>query len=125
MAQKAESESHPYLPSGPWEGFYLKHGKEQKMGCVLSFKDGVLSGGGIDGYGAFTWRGEYLLDTGKINMIKYYNGIPIVLYRGDCDENGIWGNWITHYGSEGFHIWPKDKSLVHSAAIERMMTINR
>ena len=33
-----------------------------------------------------------------------------LFYKGDIDENGIWGTWeIQGYSRGGFHIWPKKK----------------
>lgn len=123
-----EVESFPLLPSGDWEGFYCyNHSPEQhKMSIELTFSNRQVSGSGVDDVAAFTWTGKYDLETLKIEMTKHYT-THNVWYKGDIDENGIWGTWeIAHDYSKipphlietikeafkddimgGFHIWPK------------------
>jgi len=125
------SETHPHLPSGEWEGFYCYHSSpaQHKMATELHFAAGVVTGVGTDDVASFVWEGKYDLDTGKLEMTKTY-ATHDVLYRGDIDENGIWGVWEIVYdysklppGMEaiikaslrdtltgGFHIWPKPRA---------------
>lgn len=110
-SKKDQSEEmHPLFPSGDWEGFYkypytgLRQGK---MECFLNFKAGVVTGGGSDPVGAFTWKGAYDTKALTCQMTKYYAS-HTVSYNGHVDENGIWGTWqISSYTKGGFHIWPK------------------
>ncbi len=121
-------ETHPFLPSGEWEGFYCYDNTplQHKMFIELTFKKGKISGSGIDDIDPFTWKGDYSLDTFKIAMIKTYS-THTVNYQGDIDENGIWGMWnFTESSREyrgGFHIWPKkQKSEENSEALEEKIT---
>jgi len=130
--QTINTETHPLLPSGEWEGFYCyNHDSEQhKMAIELLFENSNVSGTGVDDVAPFTWKGKYQLDIFKIEMIKTYSTHQ-VYYFGDIDENGIWGTWkIAHNFDRypdamkdfvkeafkndmtgGFHIWPKKKKL--------------
>jgi len=138
------SEMHPLLPSGAWEGFYCYHHtpKQHQMFVELFFENGTVSGSGVDDVAPFVWRGTYDLDTFKLKMTKFYKSHK-VFYRGDIDENGIWGLWelgqdfsgippelvptikaaFKNDMTGGFHIWPKkhDSETNHNeteAAIE-------
>lgn len=99
-----------YFPSGEWEGFYLyPYGSARhKMHCFLTFSNGIVTGGGHDDIGAYSWRGTYDPVARKCDMVKQYFGAHQVFYTGDADENGIWGKWrIQPSFSGGFHLWPK------------------
>lgn len=134
-------ESHPFLPSGEWEGFYCyKNDTEQhRMSLTLSFINGAVNGDGIDDLAPFTWKGYYDLSKFKIEMDKKYP-THAILYKGDIDENGIWGMWSSSpeipsnispelfniiasqldiITTGGFHIWPKKlKSKTNTAQEE-------
>ncbi|MEM9548806.1 MAG: hypothetical protein AAGA77_22670 [Bacteroidota bacterium] len=121
-------ECHPLLPSGEWEGFYCYHysSEQHKMFVELKFSESNISGTGIDDVAPFTWKGKYDLDKFKVDMNKYYS-THVVWYKGDIDENGIWGLWeismdrfnipqsykemvknsFKNELTGGFHIWPK------------------
>ncbi|MEM9920726.1 MAG: hypothetical protein AAF990_21690 [Bacteroidota bacterium] len=138
---KRQSEDvHPLLPSGEWEGFYCyNHSPEQhKMQVELNFSNAVVSGSGIDDVASFTWKGQYDLEKLKLSMTKHY-ATHKIFYRGDIDENGIWGLWecdMSHLGipqglaemikdslkedlTGGFHIWPKkQQSETNSNSLE-------
>ncbi|SDL36969.1 hypothetical protein SAMN05421823_105319 [Catalinimonas alkaloidigena] len=124
-----DTEMHPYLPSGEWEGFYCygDSPKQHKMAIELRFAEGVVSGSGVDDVAPFAWKGTYTLDAFRVSMTKTYPTHQIA-YQGDVDENGIWGMWddltdlSAHFDAEmiqyiksamhdkirgGFHIWPK------------------
>lgn len=126
---KEETETHHFLPSGEWEGFYCynKSSEQHKMEINLVFKRGIVSGNGTDDIAPYTWKGSYCLKTFKVSMIKRY-ATHQIKYNGDIDEQGIWGVWEnivqippgidialfermkagfrdTMIG--GFHIWPK------------------
>ncbi|GAA3513588.1 hypothetical protein GCM10022393_29230 [Aquimarina addita] len=128
MNQK-DYETHAFLPSGEWEGFYCYNNSpaQHKMDIELSFIDGIVSGSGIDDIAPFKWKGDYNLETLKIRMTKTYP-THTIFYKGDIDENGIWGIWDSladlnkNFNPEtiqrimqafadkikgGFHIWPK------------------
>jgi hypothetical protein len=122
-----KNETHHFLPSGEWEGFYCYSNSHQqhKMSIELSFADSVVSGSGIDDVDSFRWNGSYNLEQFKLKMVKTYP-THIINYAGDIDENGIWGLWdnpedLSFFADfspnifqqaqamtkGGFHIWPK------------------
>ena len=122
-----DNETHHFLPSGEWEGFYCYSNTpdQHKMSIELSFNNFVVSGSGIDDIDSFKWNGTYNLEQFKIKMVKSY-ATHIINYKGDIDENGIWGVWdnpedlsfLDEYPATfvnnvkamtygGFHIWPK------------------
>ena len=123
-----EVETHPLLPSCEWVGFYCYHqnSEQHKMLIELFFSNSIVSGSGVDDVAPFTWTGKYDIEKFKIVMTKHYVTHKVE-YRGDIDENGIWGIWeIMHDYSKvsqhmaetikkafkneitgGFHIWPK------------------
>ncbi len=105
------AETHPFFPSGEWEGFYLYpfSSRQYRMQIWFHFGDGIISGGGSDDINTFTWRGTYDKAGLQCEMLKSYPTHD-VHYRGHADENGIWGTWHMDYGSGGFHIWPKGKA---------------
>jgi len=126
MNQK-DKETHHFLPSGEWEGFYCYQNSPQqhKMSIELNFANSIVSGSGTDDINSFRWNGTYNLEHFKIKMVKKYS-THIINYKGDIDENGIWGVWenpedvsgFAEFGSAfmqkvtamtqgGFHIWPK------------------
>ena len=133
---KQDVEHHPLLPSGEWEGFYCYHHDptQHKMLNELLFLASVVSGGGVDDVSNYTWSGKYELEKLKIEMTKHYS-THTVEYKGDIDENGIWGLWEINYDysklpptlvesfkalfkndiTGGFHIWPKKGALNKSA----------
>jgi hypothetical protein len=103
-----ELESHQFLPSGSWDGFFLYGsggGTEHPMPCQLQFANGVVTGAGSDDVGAFSWKGIYDLERMTCSMTKTY-GTHTVDYQGHIDENGIWGTWRLSFGGGGFHLWP-------------------
>ena len=130
--KESQDEAHDYLPSGEWEGFYcygnMPH--QHKMEIELSFTKGRISGSGTDDVGGFIWKGSYTLDSFEVTMNKHY-ATHEIFYKGDVDENGIWGTWENVQALEGldkqfssatmakirqtfankitggFHIWPK------------------
>jgi hypothetical protein len=113
-------ETNPLFPSGEWEGFYThafgSDARRHMMSFALTFKNGNVSGSGIDDVTRFIWRGSY--DTEKLRcwMQKRYPS-HTVFYDGYVDQNGIWGTWeIPPYDRGGFHIWPK--GLSEGLAIE-------
>ena len=123
-----KEELHPHLPSGEWDGFYCYHHdpEQHKMFTELLFSKSRVSGSGVDDVSSFTWSGNYDLESFKIKMTKHYSTHD-VFYKGDIDENGIWGLWEIVYDfskfpphlvkhikeiakddlTGGFHIWPK------------------
>lgn len=135
--QKNKEELHPLLPSGDWEGFYCYHHnpEQHKMVIELNFSNSLVSGSGVDDVSLFTWTGNYDVEEYKIQMVKHY-ATHNVIYKGDIDENGIWGVWEIAYDSSkfspillatikeafkndltgGFHIWPR-KIKVESNSI--------
>ncbi len=106
----ADQESHPLFPSGEWEGFYTyatsSQASQHPMHLFLSFKNSVVTGGGSDDVGRFTWKGSYSKQQLECTITKNYS-THIVSYIGQVDENGIWGIWHLDGISGGFHIWPK------------------
>ena len=50
----------------------------------------------------------------KCNITKAYSSHTIH-YKGDIDENGIWGFWSLSYMKGGFHIWPKENKHTEKA----------
>ena len=107
-------EKHPFFPSGEWEGFYTYafggDAHRNMMSFALTFKNGKVSGSGIDNINRFIWRGSYDTEKLRCSMQKRYS-THVVLYDGYVDQNGIWGTWeIPPYDRGGFHIWPKGLS---------------
>lgn len=107
----SKTETHPLLPSGEWEGFYVyghsPGGRKGQMNFTLNFHEQKVEGSGSDEVGGFTWEGVYDLEAMTCKMVKYYTTHE-VFYNGHIDENGIWGTWtISDYWNGGFHIWPK------------------
>ena len=107
-------ETNPLFPSGEWEGFYTYEfgpdARRYMMSFALTFKNGKVSGSGIDNVSRFSWHGNY--DTEKLRcwMQKQYPS-HTVSYDGYVDQKGIWGIWeIPPYSRGGFHIWPKGLS---------------
>ncbi len=122
-----KEEMDPFLPSGAWDGFYCyrENPNQHQMEITLSFKNGVVAGSGVDDVASFTWKGAYDLKTYKVYMTKFYKTHK-VYYKGDIDENGIWGTWKLNTSNQsfpedinpffvqaynylcngGFHIWP-------------------
>lgn len=121
-------ETHEFLPSGEWEGFYCYNNSplQHKMSVQLRFSNNRITGSGVDDIEPFTWSGNYDLDDFKSTKTKIYSKHKI-LYKGDIDENGIWGIWenaedfsgiapefvemakrlLKDKIKGGFHIWPK------------------
>ncbi len=107
-------ETNALFPSGEWEGFYTyafgPDARRYMMSFALTFKNGKVSGSGIDNVSRFSWHGNY--DTEKLRcwMQKRYPS-HTVSYDGYVDQKGIWGIWeIPPYSRGGFHIWPKGLS---------------
>jgi len=97
-------------PSGPWIGFYLYEANSirHRQELTLNFKQGNLSGDGLDGVGAFIIRGKYARETREVWWTKNYLGGHAVFYRGFREGKGIWGTWeINSFARGGFKIWPK------------------
>ena len=120
MPDAAGQEMHPLFPSGEWEGFYTyatgSAAEEHKMQFILSFKGNRVEGAGGDDVGSFSWKGSYNTGQMECALTKYYN-THSVYYKGQVDENGIWGLWEMDWMSGGFHIWPK-KDLQNQEAQE-------
>ncbi len=109
-----ELETHPLFPSGEWEGFYTyafgPDAHRHSMSFALTFKNGRVSGNGIDDLSRFTWHGSYDTEQLRCWMQKHYP-THTVFYDGYVDEKGIWGTWeIPPFDRGGFHIWPKGVS---------------
>lgn len=82
-------------PSGHWRAFWQQagYGRQEMSDLRLDFRDGTITGQGIDCVGLFTFSGTYD-DQGSIVMIKQYVGKHRVLYHGKYDgEGSIHGNW--------------------------------
>lgn len=69
------------------------------MVIELNFKNGIVSGSGTDDVAPFTWKGKYDLEPMKIYMTKVYRTHTIE-YKGDIDENGIWGKCRSYQGCD-------------------------
>jgi hypothetical protein len=95
--------------SGPWTGFYTYSTKHrERMDLSLSFRQGVLSGAGVDPVGPFSIAGRYDAESKEVHWTKTYLGRHDVFYKGYRDNRGIWGTWEIHPGLRGgFHIWPE------------------
>jgi len=104
--------------SGPWTGFYTySWGHRERMDLTLSFREGRVSGSGLDPVGPFTLDGRYTTETNDIWWTKRYLGQHEVFYKGCRDSHGIWGTWeIGSTARGGFHIWPEGQG---GGAVER------
>jgi hypothetical protein len=120
------SETHPLFPSGEWEGFFM-YGEgpgayQNKMSIFLTFQQGMVSGGGSDTVGAFSWNGDYDTSALWCRLTKSYQTHK-VFYDGKVDEKGIWGSWeIFPFSRGGFHIWPKKSGVEHEESAENAET---
>jgi hypothetical protein len=114
---KEQAEMHPLFPSGDWEGFYTYFMDREKhtMHFMLNFNNAMVSGAGGDDVGSFSWKGSYNKAQLDCVLIKFYSTHQ-VYYKGQVDENGIWGTWKLDYMSGGFHIWPKASAQNQEAA---------
>ena len=104
-------ETDPRFPSGEWTGFWLQraYAGRQWMRLFLTFKDGLIRGGGSDRVGDFDMRGTYDLATGNCSIAKSYHDAHLVEYEGRNEGDGqwIWGLWrIRPTDQGGFHLWP-------------------
>ena len=95
--------------SGPWTGFYIySNNRRERMDLSLTFKQGVVTGSGIDPVGPFTIQGFYNAESNEVHWTKNYPGRHDVFYKGYRDNRGIWGTWELPWGGRGgFHIWPE------------------
>ena len=136
------TEKHPLLPSGEWTGFYIYPGEAEKhqMLIDMEFKQNKIHATGTDDIGEFSFGGTYDLKELTCIFTKHYK-THTVDYRGNIDENGIWGKWSIPFNpswgvsqelyrkisssesmrtSGGFHIWPKkNETSEHTAAEEK------
>jgi hypothetical protein len=104
MSEHAEDR---LFPSGPWTGYYQEQGSKHVQDLELTFRDGVLTGGGWDSVGDFIVKGSYDEATREVRWTKKYAAAPSVYYRGFREGKGIWGTWQTpKHPQSGFHIWP-------------------
>ena len=91
--------------SGWWEQQWL--GRQMMRNLTLEIgPEGVVTGGGDDLVGGFTFRGELRRD-GTISLLKQYLGRHQVLYEGCNSGEGIFGTWyIGRYDSGRFALRP-------------------
>ena len=129
-----DNEQHPLLPSGEWKGFYVyaRESEKHQMQITMEFKQNKIQAVGNDDVGEFSFSGAYDLKELTCHFTKYYK-THTVEYRGNIDENGIWGKWVIPYNkswgideelykiilsqeaartSGGFHIWPPKMKLL-------------
>ena len=78
----------------------------------------AVDAAGTDDVAPFRWSGSYDLKLFKLTTKKVYATHQFI-YKGDIDENGIWGIWesiqsgksyprmIPFKMTGGFHLWPK------------------
>ncbi|MCH2081857.1 MAG: hypothetical protein MK226_05665 [Saprospiraceae bacterium] len=115
-------EEHPLFPSGDWEGFYKYRFawdiRKHEMNFQLDFQNGTITGSGSDDVGVFSWVGTYSIDSMTCNMTKFYHDRHTVAYKGNVDENGIWGTWSLSDLTGGFHIWPSQNGAQTKAEEE-------
>lgn len=121
-------ETHRFLPSGEWEGFYCYNNsrKHHKILIQLHFANSIVSGFEVDIINSYRWNGFYDTEHSKISMIKTYPTDTLEEYKGEISKKGIRGIWeqlvdISAFEeskpklfkqlkgmSQGkFHIWPK------------------
>lgn len=108
---KIQLETDPRFPSGKWVGFWLQriYAGRQHMSLLLTFAQGKVIGTGVDCVGDFALSGIYDLESGKVSILKSYDGAHQVEYDGQNDGDGlwIWGTWrIGAFDRGGFHLWP-------------------
>lgn len=99
----------PEYPSGPWKGYYLyaAAGARHRQAMALTFREGGLTGAGMDDVGRFVVKGRYDRETREVWWTKTYLGRHSVFYKGYRENRGIWGTWEIRLGFRGgFHIWP-------------------
>ncbi len=76
------------------------------MDLLLEFRNGIITGEGHDGVGAFVIAGIYSAENHECSWQKTYVGRHTVAYRGFGEDKGIWGTWTLSVAKGGFHIWP-------------------
>ncbi|MCI0342991.1 MAG: hypothetical protein L0216_17925 [Planctomycetales bacterium] len=104
----AQAEAGP-IPSGPWHGFwtYSDSSGRHRQDLHLTFREGRISGDGLDEVGRSLIRGRYEEDSLQCRWTKTYPGSHDVFYSGAYDLGSIWGTWeIPPHGRGGFRIWP-------------------
>ncbi|MFH7002554.1 hypothetical protein [Flavobacterium bizetiae] len=76
-----KNETHHFLPSGEWEGFYCYSNSphQHKMSIELSFTNSIVSGSGIDDVAPFRWNGSYNLEQFKLKMVKPIQRILLIM----------------------------------------------
>src|ERR1700744_2919362 len=110
--------------TGRWTGFYnyAKRSQKYPMDLILEFKNGILTGEGHDGIGAFVISGNYSITSHECNWQKTYVGRHSVEYRGFGEGKGIWGIWTLTNGKGGFQIWPLNDGEPPAAMREKEPT---
>ncbi|QNN21765.1 hypothetical protein HED60_05595 [Planctomycetales bacterium ZRK34] len=107
--ENTDIEIDPRFPSGRWFGEFIQFQRRFRMDLSLSFADGVMTGTGSDIVGRFTVRGAYVVETGKVSMLKSYAWHDVD-YVGVAEEGiGIYGGWIIRPPwplRGGFRLWP-------------------
>jgi hypothetical protein len=83
-------------PSGEWDGFWVSEwlGRRPMASFRLQFRDGEVTGSGVDVVGRFVIAGSYDRKDGAVTFVKQYLGQHKVVYRGRPDgEGSIGGEW--------------------------------
>lgn len=93
-----------------YTGYYIYRDLPRRhwMDVTLAFKDGRISGDGMDDIGSFVIAGQYDLSGTECSWHKKYVGAHDVYYKGYRDAGGkrIWGIWaIPPHDTGGFLIW--------------------
>ena len=88
------------------------------MDLLLEFRNGIITGEGHDGVGAFVIAGIYSAENHECSWQKTYVGRHTVAYRGFGEDKGIWGTWTLTTVKGGFHIWPLSEGQPLTATAE-------
>jgi hypothetical protein len=99
--------------SGAWDGSWKQGPIEARMMMTLSFRNGAITGQGVDRAGDFTVEGTYSPSDPEISFRKRYPTHK-VFYRGLWDGHELKGDWeikswlarILPGGKGSFLIWP-------------------
>ena len=101
-------EGIPFLPSGPWAGFYtaVLGGYEYPQSLMLSFARGIIRGCGSDDVGKFKISGLYDSKNYMFKWEKSYESHQ-VFYLGCLRNDEILGLWTVSDCIGTFAIWPE------------------
>ncbi len=106
--------------TGRWE--QRGYGRQKMHNLVLDVAaNGVVTGGGNDCIGPFTFEGQFRPD-GTISLVKQYIGRHWVSYEGHNSGEGIFGTWcIDGFWTGRFALRPLAESAIACDEIQELV----